>query len=59
MADSWLTDGDCNVCRRKKYCSTECKRHRIKRQKAMTSIVMNHMSNFMCKMIDDEKNKNN
>lgn len=43
----------------KKYCSTECKRHRIKRQKAMTSIVMNHMSNFMCKMIDDEKNKNN
>lgn len=28
MSDNWLTDGNCEECRRKSYCKTECKKHR-------------------------------
>ena len=28
MADEWLRDGDCDNCRRKKYCRTPCKAHK-------------------------------
>ena len=28
MEDSWLTSGDCKKCRRKDYCSKQCKAHR-------------------------------
>ncbi len=28
MADSWKTDGDCEVCRRKDYCSKSCTAHK-------------------------------
>lgn len=26
MADSWLTDGNCNECRRRNYCTKRCKK---------------------------------
>ena len=28
MADEWLADGNCDNCRRKKYCRTPCKAHK-------------------------------
>lgn len=34
MADSWMTDGNCDNCRRKSYCSTQCtanKKHEASR----------------------------
>lgn len=40
MADSWLIDGNCEVCRRKNYCSTECKRHRVNRKRSIYNAVM-------------------
>lgn len=33
MADSWLIDGNCEVCRRKKYCKTECKKTQSESEK--------------------------
>lgn len=44
MADSWLIDGNCEVCRRKKYCSTECKKHRISRKRSLYNAVMSATS---------------
>lgn len=40
MADSWLTDGNCETCRRKSYCNNECKRHRIKRKRVLYNAVL-------------------
>ena len=40
MEDSWLIDGNCVVCRRKKYCSTECKKHRVNRKRSLYNAVM-------------------
>ena len=28
MADSWKTDGDCEVCRKKDYCNKSCTAHK-------------------------------
>ena len=40
MADSWLIDGNCENCRRKKYCKTECKLHRVHRKRDMYDTLM-------------------
>ena len=40
MADSCLIDGNCEICRRKNYCSTECKKHRAKWKRGLYNAVM-------------------
>ena len=40
MADSWLTDGDCSSCRRNKYCSKECKRHKELCERKLRDLVL-------------------
>lgn len=39
--DQWRSEGDCNKCRRKKYCSKQCKARKLHNnyilQKAITS----------------------
>lgn len=30
MADSWLIDGNCEVCRRKNYCKKKCKLFQVR-----------------------------
>lgn len=40
MADSWLIDGNCEVCRRKNYCKTECKKHRVRRKRSIYNALM-------------------
>lgn len=40
MADSWLTDGDCSLCRRNKYCSKDCKRHKELCEKQLCNLVL-------------------
>jgi radical SAM protein with 4Fe4S-binding SPASM domain len=34
-ADQWLSDGDCDICRRKKYCKNECKAHKTSIQRSL------------------------
>lgn len=50
MADSWKTDGNCNECRRQKYCKKQCTKAyqrgqmelRIATAKAMVEIYGKH-----------------
>lgn len=27
--EQWIEGGDCSICRRARYCNTECKQHRL------------------------------
>lgn len=47
MADSWLTDGNCENCRRKNYCSTECKLARQRNKAILAGAVANVMVGVM------------
>lgn len=58
MADAWLTNGDCTKCRRKSYCSKQCKANReyeFKRQGLMfghiecggRADILERMKNYM------------
>lgn len=38
--NSWLIDGNCKVCRRKNYCTTECKKHRVNRKRSIYNALM-------------------
>lgn len=40
MADSWLINGNCEECRRRKYCSTECKKHRVRHKRNFYNAMM-------------------
>lgn len=40
MADSWLIDGNCEVCRRKNYCKKECKLHRVNWKRSLYNAVL-------------------
>ena len=33
--EQWKLDGKCNICRRKNYCSTTCKRYKSRRDYEM------------------------
>lgn len=43
--EQWKTDGDCNQCRRYRYCSTPCKPFKIKRQEAMLAALKKILDN--------------
>lgn len=47
MADSWLIDGNCDNCRRKNYCSTECKLARQRNKAELAGAVANAMIGVM------------
>lgn len=47
--DRWLTDGDCTKCRRKKFCSKPCKRHKGAIQREITGMIAEAMINTMVK----------
>lgn len=42
MADSWLTDGNCSECRRRKYCNNRCKKAKERLQRQMFEVVDRH-----------------
>lgn len=44
MADSWLTDGNCNECRRKNYCTKGCKKNKLRKERFVRDVVMNSSS---------------
>ena len=49
MADSWLTDGNCDVCRRRNYCHTPCKRSKVRFQMQMMSQAVEVAHSFLTK----------
>lgn len=41
--EQWKLQGNCNECRRQKYCSTGCKAHKLKLYSEMSAIVASKM----------------
>lgn len=39
LGESWLTDGNCKTCRRKKYCSKQCKANSNREKSMLTSMI--------------------
>ena len=39
-ADQWLEEGDCSKCRRSKYCSKPCKKHKVATKRMITNMVL-------------------
>lgn len=42
--DSWKIDGNCDSCRRQKYCSTQCRINKIREQRMISQLVSNAIS---------------
>ena len=42
--EQWLLEGNCNKCRRDKYCSKPCKKSKIRRQRAISGFITNKMN---------------
>ena len=40
MADEWLGDGDCDNCRRKKYCKRPCRAHKERFARRVKNIML-------------------
>lgn len=40
MADSWLIDGNCEVCRRKNIVKLNVKKHRVNRKRSIYNALM-------------------
>lgn len=52
-ADRWLSDGNCELCRRKKYCNKPCKAS----QKFMMRQAISLGAQFAAKMLSDMQEK--
>ena len=37
--DQWLQGGDCNICRRQKYCSNPCKMSKMRRERITQKLI--------------------
>lgn len=51
MQDSWKIDGNCEICRRKNYCKTECKKHVIREERKAYNAVMSIAAKYVEKML--------
>ena len=49
MEDQWLLDGNCDLCRRKKYCSKPCTANKRQREWNLKSLVIHEMLNRVFK----------
>ena len=47
LGESWLTTGNCKTCRRKKYCSTQCKANKRRKDNIITNMVLDSMIRVM------------
>ena len=41
VSEQWLLEGDCSVCRRKRYCTKGCKKNRIAKERQINAIITN------------------
>lgn len=39
--EQWLLDGDCEICRRQKYCTKGCKKNRVAKERLLDAMIMN------------------
>lgn len=37
--EQWITSGNCNICRRKKYCSKPCKQAKYRQQAQLAGAI--------------------
>lgn len=48
VSEQWLLDGDCRICRRKRYCTKGCKKNRLAKERLInamiTSAILKRMS---------------
>ena len=49
--DQWLSEGDCDKCRRVKYCKKECTAHRKFLQSKAASYALALSADMYCKMM--------
>jgi radical SAM protein with 4Fe4S-binding SPASM domain len=45
ISDQWLLEGKCELCRRKNYCSTKCKKARIRTKMLLDTQVRKDFAN--------------
>lgn len=44
LQDSWLSDGNCKKCRRKKYCTKQCKLNKVYQENIILGGLINKTS---------------
>ena len=47
--EQWLTDGNCQECRRRAYCSKRCKRNREARDRELHDLITSVFAKAMLK----------
>ena len=46
-SEQWLLDGKCHICRREKYCSKPCTKHKFRMQCEMRGAINRAMVRVM------------
>ena len=59
VSEQWLSNGNCNICRRKKYCGKPCKQAKKAKEAKITGIIASIIYDAMTKggQTFDEKNQ--
>lgn len=39
VSEQWLLDGDCRICRRKRYCTKGCKKNRVAKERLINAMI--------------------
>lgn len=56
MEDQWLLDGNCDLCRRNKYCSKPCTANKRQTEWNLKNLVIHKMINKV--FVDDPESSN-
>ena len=40
LSNQWELNGDCQLCRRQKYCSKPCKKHRVRVESEIDNLIL-------------------
>lgn len=52
-SEQWLLNGDCRICRRKKYCSKPCTRCKREIQAEIKQVVANCLNEATCGVMSE------
>lgn len=39
VSEQWLLNGDCRICRRKRYCTKGCKKNRVAKERLINAMI--------------------
>lgn len=56
--EQWLSYGDCDKCRRKNYCGTQCKPHRARVQRNITSACISMATEIVARALSSNSDSN-